>query len=191
VPYSAVGAGQSLVILTRPGLLPGPGLLEHRLTAVAGMAGPAEVLGVEEGEQLAVVLCDVDFCADDVIDVRGSARAFAYDTQPAERITGKDEGNSLLAPGRAVIELLESCGTARPITFLYVSRAAVVCLVSFTVRRSEDGKAAAISTDLIGRMRHEFRKGRASAGDLRINWLWRGPFQGANLLVGERQLQSL
>jgi hypothetical protein len=88
-------------------LLPCPALLEHRLPAVISMTNSTKVLGIVEGQPISIVLSDVEFRPDDVVDVGRSRVTFADDGELTQWITGKDEGDGLLAPGSAVIKFLE------------------------------------------------------------------------------------
>lgn len=105
--HSFRGPEFSIVKTSLPRLFPDSSILHGRLPAVAGVAETSEVLGIVEGQPIAIVLRDVDLRPDDVVDVRRSVRALAHDAEPAERITGENERDCLLAPGRAIVEFLE------------------------------------------------------------------------------------
>jgi len=117
----------------RLGLSPLSMLLEHRLAAVTGMAGAAQILGIEEREPIAVVLSDVNLRAGDVIDVGRCCRAITDDCQLAKRIAGKDEWDRMLAPGHAVVEALESSLPASAVAVLARAQRSILVLMEFTI----------------------------------------------------------
>src|ERR1039458_1707954 len=57
---------------------------------------------------------DIQFCADNVIDIDTGRAAFAKNCNLAERIARENERNSLLSPGSAVIKILKPRSSTHP-----------------------------------------------------------------------------
>ena len=102
--------------------------------AVVSVAESAKVVGVEEVSLVALVRGDVEFGADDVIDLGRASAAAANDSELAERITAENKRDGASSPGGLVIESLESGVATKGVAIAGSSECAVVMLVSFTVQ---------------------------------------------------------
>ena len=102
--------------------------------AVVSVAESAKVVGVEEVSLVALVRGDVEFGADDVIDLGRASAAAANDSELAERITAENKRDGASSPGGLVIESLESGVATNGVAIAGSSECAVVMLVSFAVR---------------------------------------------------------
>lgn len=115
------------------GFFPLPPPLERSLVRMICVARTSKVFRIIEIRVIASVLFNIKFSTNDVIDINAARATTADDSDPAERVAGKDETSSGAAPAAAVVQRFKAAFAASSLPITSGTKLAVIVFVFIAV----------------------------------------------------------